>query len=86
MEIDFFHLTERYNYHKVEALRLMDLKERYTDARILELARVMLGNSSAEVSVDAIKVVTQIKHDIFSTQFIHTFHRTFGKLHDDIIK
>lgn len=84
--IDFFHLTERYNYHKVEALRLMDLKERYTDARILELARVMLGNSSAEASVDAMKIVTQIKHDIFSTQFIHTFHRAFGKLHDDILK
>lgn len=86
VEIDFFHLTERYNYHKVEALRLMDLKERYTDARILELARVMLGNSSAETSVDAMKIITQIKHDIFSTQFMHTFHRVFGKLHDDIMK
>ncbi len=86
VEIDFFHLTERYNYHKVEALRIMDLKERYTDARILELARVMLGNFSAEASVDAMKIVTQIKHDIFSTQFIHTFHRAFGKLHDDILK
>lgn len=86
VEIDFFHLTERYNYHKVEALRLMDLKERYTDARILELARVMLGNPSTEASTEAAKIITQIKHDIFSTQFTHTFHRAFGKLHDDIMK
>lgn len=64
----------------------MDLKERYTDARILELARVMLGNSFGEASVDAMKIISQIKHDIFSTQFMHSFHRAFGKLHDDIMK
>lgn len=86
VEIDFFHLTERYNYHKVEALRLMDLKERYTDARILELARIMLGYHNTDVPSDAMRIITQIKHDIFSTQFINTFHRAFGKLHNDIIK
>ena len=64
----------------------MDLKERYTDARILELARVMLGNPSTEASTEVAKIITQIKHDIFSTQFTHTFHRAFGKLHDDIMK
>ena len=86
VEVDFFHLTERYNYHKVEALRLMDLKERYTDARILELARIMLGNPKADVSSDAMRIIAQIKHDIFSTEFINTFHRAFGKLHNDIVK
>lgn len=85
VEIDFFHLTERYNYHKIEALRLLDLKERYTDAHILELARIMLGSSTAEASSNAMSIIAQIKHDIFSTQFINTFHRTFGKLHNDIV-
>ncbi len=85
VEIDFFHLTEIYNYHKIEALRLLDFKERYTDAHMLELARIMLGSSTAEASSNAMSIIAQIKHDIFSTQFINTFHRTFGKLHNDIV-
>lgn len=86
VEIDFFHLKERYNYHKVEALRLLDLKERYTDARILELARIMLGSTNIDKSSEALMIFAQIKQDIFSTQFMNTFHRAFCKLHNDIIK
>ena len=85
-EIDFFHLTERYNYHKCEALRLMDLKERYSDAHILELARIMSGDPKAKATPHGMRIITQIKHDIFATQFNHQFHRAFGKMHDDILK
>lgn len=43
-EVEAFYLEDRYRYHKCEALRLLDLKERYTDARILELARMIVGD------------------------------------------
>lgn len=85
-EIKFFHLEERYNYHKCEALRLIDLKERYTDAKILELARLLLGNPKAKASPHGMKIITQLKHDIFSTQFNKLFHRALGKMHNDVLK
>lgn len=87
VEINFFHLKERYDYYyKVEASGLLDLKERYTDARILELARIMLGSTNIDKSSEALMIFAQIKQDIFSTQFMNTFHRAFCKLHNDIIK
>lgn len=85
-EIKAFYLTERYNYHKCEALRLLDLKERYTDAKILELARLIAGGSNAKISTHGMKFITQLKHDIFATEFNHRHHRCFGKLHDDMLK
>lgn len=85
-EVKAFYLKERYEYHKCEALRLMDLKERYSDAKILELARMIAGGSNSKVSSHGMKYITQLGHDIFSTGFKHHFHRCFGKLHDDIIK
>lgn len=85
-EIKAFYLTERYNYHKCEALRLLDLKERYTDAKILELARLIAGGSNTKASPHGMKYITQLKHDIFAMEFNHIHHRCFGKLHDDILK
>lgn len=85
-EIKAFYLRERYEYHKCEALRLLDLKERYTDARILELARMILQSPKAKVTPHGAKYITQLKQDIFSTNFNHKYHRCFGKLHDDILK
>lgn len=85
-EVKAFYLTERYNYHKCEALRLLDLKERYTDARIVELARMILQSPKAKVTSHGMKYITQLKHDIFSTNFNHKYHRCFGKLHDDMLK
>ncbi len=85
-EIKAFYLTERYNYHKCEALRLLDLKERYTDAKIMELARLIAGGSNSKVSPHGMKFITQLKHDIFATEFNHRHHRCLGKLHDDMLK
>ncbi|MBQ9639534.1 MAG: hypothetical protein IJV22_08265 [Bacteroidales bacterium] len=81
-----FHLEERYNYHKCEALRLLDLKERYTDARIMELARLMVGDDKAKATPHGMRIITQIKHDIFSLEFKKHFHRSFGKLQNDVLK
>lgn len=85
-EIEAFYLRERYNYHKCEALRLLDLKERYTDTRIVELARMIAGGSPKKVYKHGMKYITQLKQDIFSRNFNHRYHRCFGKLHDDILK
>lgn len=85
-EINAFYLKERYDYHKCEALRLLDLKERYTDARIMELARMILQSPKTKVAAHGVRYITQLKQDIFATGFKHDFHRCFGKLHDDIMK
>ncbi len=86
-EIDFFRLEARYNYHKCEALRLMDLKERYADSRIVEMARLIMGDDmSKEKDVAADKIINQIRSDIFAEDFMNNFHRTFDKLHKDIME
>lgn len=84
-EVKAFHLTERYNYHKCEALRLLDLKERYTDARIVELARMIIQSPKAKVSSHGMKYITQLKHDIFSVDFGRKYHRCFGKMREDVL-
>ena len=85
-EVNAFYLKERYDYHKCEALRLLDLKERYPDARIMELARMILQSPKTKVTAHGVRYITQLKQDIFATGFKHSFHRCFGKLHDDIMK
>lgn len=85
-EVKAFYLNERYNYHKCEALRLLDLKERYTEARILEIARMIAGGSKKKVTPKGMKYITQLKHDIFAKDFGRKFHRSFGKLREDILK
>lgn len=85
-EIDFFRLIPRYNYHKCEALRLMDLKERYSDARILEMARLIMGDDASKAKdLAADSIINQIKKDIFADGFMNDQHRVFGKLHKDIL-
>lgn len=86
-EIDFFRLVPRYNFHKCEALRLMDLKERYTDSRIVEMARLIMGDDKSKTKDSSADVIiNQIKKDIFADDYINDYHRTFGKLHRDIMK
>lgn len=85
-EVKEFYLEERYNYHKCEALRLLDLMERYTDAHIMELARMILQSPKTKVSAHGTRYITQLKQDIFASNYNHRFHRCFGKLYDDIMK
>lgn len=68
------HLQERYEYHKVEALRLKDLQEKYPPANI-EYISNLLGIPREEV-----------KEDLFGEKFADKEHRCFKKLRRDILK
>ena len=83
---NLFKTRECYNYHKGEALRLLGLRERYTDTRIIEMARLMLDGSKAKATLGGIRIIKQMKHDVFGREFGKNFHRVFGKLKDDILK
>lgn len=84
-EVMAFHLNERYNYHKCEALRLLDLKERYTDARIMELARMLTGGTGVKGIIPSVTSLAGLKRDIFAKEFGKKFHRSFGKMRDDLL-
>lgn len=70
-EISIFRLKDRYNYHKDIALRILDLKERYTKKKIEELSRLLQWGEA------------QIKEDIFAMDF--SKDRCFSKLRKDIM-
>lgn len=78
-EVDMFKLEDRYNYHKVYALRLWDLKKKYTDETFVKIAK-LLSDDKTSVSPDT------IKEDFFGTYFMTQYHRAFGKLHHDIMQ
>lgn len=86
LELKLFKTRDRYNYHKYEALRLLDLKESYTDSHILEMARLMIGSPNVKSTPGGMKLITQLKHDVFANEFSKNFHRTFGKMREDILK
>ena len=71
--IDFFHLEERYEFHKVEALRLCELKAKYPQSTINRLAK-FIG-----------KKVSDVKEDIFHERFLKEKDRCFAKLTRDIL-
>lgn len=72
--VEKLHLQERYEYHKVEALRLKDLQEKYPPANI-EYISNLLGIPREEV-----------KEDLFGEKFAVREHRCFKKLRRDILK
>lgn len=72
--IERFRLQERYNYHKVEALRLKDLQMRYPDANVYNIASML------HVPYD------EVKEDIFGLKFGQEQHRCFGKLRREMLK
>lgn len=72
--IDEFHLDERYNYHKMEILRLLDLLRDYPDTQIRVMANALSGMKSEE----------QIKEDIFGMDFMERNGRCMSKIKKDI--
>lgn len=74
--IDIFHLRERYQFHKMEALFWLEFKYRYTDSRIAMMARSMH---------DSAFTPQRIKDDIFQRQ-LDNKERCFEKLKKDILK
>ena len=78
--VNLFRLTERYNYHKVEALRLQDLLSDYSGyvpMLYLLFEDKGLGEKYTE---------DKIREDLFGENFNKNFHRCFGKLHEDVVK
>lgn len=73
--IDEFHLDERYNYHKCEALRLQDLMLNYPKEKIQAMSFVLKGyRTEAEIS-----------EDLFGEHFSKEHHRCFDKLRRDVL-
>ena len=68
-----FRLEERYEYHKGEALRLLDLKRKYPMSNIRQIARLMH------------KTADEVKEDIFGLHFSKNNHRCFDKMKRDIM-
>lgn len=67
------HLRERYEYHKGEALRVLDLVESYTEHTIPKIAQ-LLGFCEE-----------QVREDIFGSDFANDQCRCFKKLRKDIL-
>lgn len=72
-EIDVFKLNDRYDFHKCEALRLLDLKQNYPESHIQMIAE-LLGRDKGS-----------IKESIFAEHFTNDNRRVFAKLHRDIL-
>lgn len=78
--IRLFRLKQRYNYHKVFALRLLDLKERYSPGSIKMISNLLQGSCSEKYMKE------QIREDIFGEEYSKVGHRAFDKLRKDILK
>ena len=72
-------LEERYDFHKCEALRLLDLMRDYPPAHI-KMIKNVLGSNGISFSEK------KITEDIFGSTFKQKHKRTFGKLTSDIMK
>ena len=68
-----FRLEERYEYHKGETLRLLDLKRKFPMSNIRQIARLMH------------KTADEVKEDIFGIHFSKNNHRCFDKMRRDIM-
>lgn len=77
--VNLFRLSERYNYHIIEALRLHDLLMDYNEYI------GMLHRMFKEKGLGAVYTMDKIKEDIFAENYYQVFHRCFGKMHKDII-
>lgn len=64
---------------------MLDLKGRYSDARILEMARMIAGGSKKKVTLYGAGYLAQLKKDVFAKEFREKFHRSFGKMYDDVM-
>lgn len=68
-----FRLEERYEYHKGEALRWLDLKRKYPDSNLKKMAILFH------------KTTDEIREDIFGIEFSKTHHRCLDKMKRDIL-
>ena len=71
--VQFFRLEDCYEFHKVEAVRLNDLKRRYPDVNIKSIARIL------HYSKDS------VKEDLFYLKYMQEKGRCFEKMTRDVI-
>lgn len=76
--VNLFKLKERYSYHIKEALRWIELKQKYDDTRITMMSDALGGGP--EFSVD------KIREDIFGSEFSRNEYRSLGKMKKDILE
>lgn len=74
-EIDLFCLEERYNYHKMEALRLYDLLNDYPPELVKKISGLFHD-----------KDTDKVQEDLFGLSFSSSQHRCFNKMKQDIAK
>lgn len=72
--VDFFHLEERYEFHKMEAIRIKKLREQYPQSARRKIA-LMLRKTEADV-----------KEDLFHNKFLTDNNRCFAKLTRDMLR
>lgn len=72
--VDFFHLEERYEFHKPEAMRIKQLKAKYPQSARRKIAR-LLGITEGRV-----------REDLFHVHFLKDNNRCFAKLTNDMMK
>lgn len=80
--VDLFRLKQRYNHHKVFALRLLDLKERYSTGSIKMISNLLQNKKQFPNRYTE----QQIYEDIFGEEYSKVGHRCFDKLRRDILK
>ena len=73
-EVNFFHLEERYEFHKKEAMRLKRLKAQYPRSARSKIAG-LLGKTEVEV-----------REDLFHKKYLKENHRCFAKMTEDMLK
>ena len=72
--VNIFHLEERYEFHKLEAMRLKKLKTQYPYSACRKIAH-LLG-----------KTIVEVEEDLFHKRFLTDNNRCFAKLTRDILK
>ncbi len=72
--VKIFHLQERYEFHKLEAMRIKKLKSQYPKSARTKIAN-LLGITEAKV-----------KEDLFHENFLKDNNRCFAKLTSDMLK
>ena len=76
--INRLYLEERYDFHKCEALRLLDKIQDYPSSHIRMIHNVLCKNGTPYSEA-------KIKEDIFGVEFVQKFNRTFSKMTRDIM-
>lgn len=72
--VQFFRLEDRYEFHKVEAVRLNVLKRCYPDTNVQSIARILHYRKDV------------VKEDIFHLKYMKEEGRCFEKMTRDVLK